>query len=254
MTGKKLEKPLVVLIHGLRGSHHGLEAVAKNLAVDFEVLTPDLPGSGERAELQNKELAGYVEWLHEYCSRLGRKPFVVGHSMGSILVSHFVEKYPEDVERKMVLLAPILRTKRGAWSGKALYCAMRVALFPFSPKAKHKILASRKVSYVVSHYLTYDKSKQKEIDELHYKYGGRFASAESLLADAKISMMQTVVVPEEKDVLLVMGAHDKLTKLELGQILEEEAGVECQKMKGVGHLLNYEKPGEVAATIRDFLL
>jgi pimeloyl-ACP methyl ester carboxylesterase len=253
MATKKTEKPLVLLIHGLRGSHHGLAEVARGLETDFEVLTPDLPGSGEETELEDKTLDGYAEWLHEYCGRCARKPFVIGHSMGSIVVSHFVAKYPDDVEKRVVLISPILRTKGGERSGRALHYALRGVLAPFPPKVKREIMASKPVSYAISHYLTYDKTKQKQIDELHYKYGGQFASAASLLADAKISMMRTTVVPEDKKVLLVMGRYDKLTKAKLVEELARKDGVEYRELADVGHLLNYEKPEEVAGVIKEFL-
>ncbi|MDR3297903.1 MAG: alpha/beta hydrolase [Candidatus Nomurabacteria bacterium] len=247
-------KPYLILVHGLRGDHHGLLQIAGELGGDFEVLVPDLPGSGDNPELGDKSLDGYAEWLHGYCAELSEKPYIVGHSMGSIIVSYFAEKYPGDTREKVVLLAPIFRDKAGERSSKMLYGALKTVLFPFPPKLKYKVVASKKVSYVISHFLTYDKRKQKEIDELHYKYSGRFASAESLLADAEISMTKTARVSKNKDVLLCIGAYDRLTRAELVEDVAKKKGAEYRKVDGSGHLLNYEQPGEVARVVKEFLL
>lgn len=254
MQKNKTRKPYLVLVHGLRGTHHGLLSIAGDLRKSFEVLTPDLPGSGENPELDDKTLNGYAEWLHEYCTTLPEKPYIVGHSMGSIVVSHYVKKFPEDTQKKMALLSPIFRSKGGKSSSKFLYGALKAVLLPFPAKAKHKLMASRQVSYVISHYLTHDKRKQKEIDELHYKYSGRFASAESLLADAKISMTKTAIVPEGKQVLLCVGTHDKIVDAEVVKVVAEKTKSSYKEIADVGHLLNYEQPQEVALVLEDFFL
>lgn len=254
MQKSKTQKPFLVLVHGLRGTHHGLLSVAEGLKESFEVLTPDLPGSGENPELDDKTLDGYAKWLHKYCTDLPEKPYIVGHSMGSIVVSHYVGKYPEDTQKKMALLSPIFRNKSGEKSSKFLYGALKAVLAPFPPKTKHKVMASRQVSYVISHFLTHDKSKQKEIDELHYKYSGRFASAKSLLADAKISMTETAIVPEGKQVLLCVGTHDKLVDAEIVKVVAEKNQSRYKEIADVGHLLNYERPEEVASVLEEFFL
>ncbi|THE16454.1 alpha/beta fold hydrolase, partial [Kocuria rosea] len=39
-------KPLLVLVHGFRGDHHGLQLVADRLRERYHVVVPDLPGFG----------------------------------------------------------------------------------------------------------------------------------------------------------------------------------------------------------------
>lgn len=246
-------KPFLVLIHGLRGDSHGLAKVAECLRADFEVLTPDLPGTGDNPELSDKTLDGYAEWLHEYCVALPMKPYIVGHSMGSIIVSYFANKYPDDTREKLVLMAPIFRDRVGKMSGEILYGVLEAVLAPLSKGAKHKVMASRTVSYVISHFLTYDKSQQREIDELHYQYAGRFASSESLLADVKISMTEAAIVPESKETLLCIGMHDRLMRADFVRVVARKEGATFREIADAGHLLNYERPDEVAWMIRDFL-
>ena len=47
----------IILLHGLRGDHHGLEELAKLLEKKgYKVINPDLPGYGGAANLYKKTL------------------------------------------------------------------------------------------------------------------------------------------------------------------------------------------------------
>jgi len=249
----KVKKPTVLLVHGLRGDRHGLRWIGEQLSGDFEVLNIDLPGSGENPELEKQDLDGYIEWMHEYIGSLKRKPIVVAHSMGAIIASHYIEKYPETVDEKVVLLAPILRGVGGKAANRAFSGVVRGAVLPFTPKRRKKIMASKPVSWAISHYLTSDKTKQKIIDEEHYKYSGRFASAKSLSADIKISALYETKMPRDKRVLVVFGKKDRLSSYKLARERAKQAGAEYHEIETAGHLINYERPEEVAKRIKEFL-
>ena len=251
MTTKN--KPLIVLVHGLRGSHHGLRFVAEALSDDFEVLTPDIPGSGENAELEKQDLAGHVEWLHGYVAALPKKPIMVGHSMGSIIVSNYVAKYPEDVQNEVILMSPIFRSKWGQMSGRIMSGGLTVAMLPFSAKQRHKILASRKVSWMISHFLTCDKEKQKFIDEEHFAHSGKFTSARALMGDIRTATTREVKSLDNKRVLMIIGEGDKLTNCRLAAERAEKSGAKLDQVLRAGHLLNYEVPEKVAKKIKQFL-
>ena len=74
------------MIHGFRGTHHGLLLIAKYLK-GFNIIIPDLPGFGRGAKLKKYDLDSYVEWLHAYIQKqkLSRPPVLMGHSFGSII-------------------------------------------------------------------------------------------------------------------------------------------------------------------------
>ena len=44
----RADAPVLVLVHGFRGDHHGLEPVVAQLP-GFRIVSPDLPGFGESA-------------------------------------------------------------------------------------------------------------------------------------------------------------------------------------------------------------
>ena len=248
-------KKTVILIHGLRGTHHGLKYVAEQLSSEYRVLTPDLPGSGARMELKNKTINGYIDWLHQYiCDlKLKQKPYLAAHSMGSIVVSHYLEKYSDDVQKKVVLISPIFRTKSSQAINNIYYDAFSVAAHVMPKKIRTRFLRGKFLSYCVSHILTYDKTKQKQIDQLHYRYSGRFSSADSLLADAKIASKQQTVIPRQNEVLLIMGAKDHLTSLKLARKKIEQYDISISVIPNAGHLINYEKPKLIAEDIAHFI-
>ncbi len=195
-----------------------------------------------------------IAWLRGLVAELPRKPVLVAHSMGAIVCSYFISKYPEAVAREVVLLSPVFRTRRGKVVGGMIFRGLEVLLLPFSWRQKHRILASRKVSWIISHYLTADRKMQKMIDEEHYKYSGTFSSAQALLRDVKISSGNEVILPEDKRVLVIFGKKDQLTSWKLArERVEGVEGVEYFEIEGTGHLINYERPGEVAGRIAEFL-
>lgn len=173
--------------------------------------------------------------------------------MGSIIVTHYLEKYPNDVQQKVIAISPIFRTRIKQKSSDLTYAIASGALNTLPKKTRYKIMKSRRTSYVISHYLTTDKKQQKRIDQLHYMYSGNFASAESLLADMRISMKEQTVAPEGKDMLYIIGDHDRLTKAELARYRAAAQGAKIVELHGTGHLVNYEQPDKLAEVIDDFI-
>jgi alpha-beta hydrolase superfamily lysophospholipase len=246
-------KKTILLIHGLRGDHHGLAALAEELEQKgYAVINPDLPGSGDNAELDEKTLDGYADWLHKNYG--DKNYYIAAHSMGSIIVSHYLAKYPEDkVQRRVILISPIFRTKAGQKTSNLFYALVNGALHILPKKPRYNFMRSKSVSFCTSHYLTSDKKQQKNIDQLHYKYSGHFASADSLLADMKISMKEQTILPENKDVLYIIGDKDRLTKAKFARAKAEEQSASFTELAGTGHLVNYEQPAELAKAIDDFI-
>jgi pimeloyl-ACP methyl ester carboxylesterase len=83
----------LILLHGFRGDHEGLAAMAGRLN-GYRLILPDLPGYGESEPLRTQHtIKGYVTWLDEFIARLDTDCFVVvGHSYsGSIALIHAAE-------------------------------------------------------------------------------------------------------------------------------------------------------------------
>lgn len=239
----------------MRGNHHGLIYVARYLRADFNVLLPDIPGSGDRAELTNKTNAGYADWLHKYISsqKLSQKPIIIGHSMGSIITSNYIREYPNDINNKVIYLAPVFRSRKDKKKSIRLCRIVRFALGIVPASLAYSFESSKLLSYAISHYLTSDKTLQRKIDEIHYRYSGRFSSHQSFLADVKIAMCETTWLTDKKNILVVFGKLDKLTNYRYAQERCKKYNSEFTLLEDTGHFLNYERPAEVAEAIRDFI-
>ncbi|MBS4946852.1 MAG: alpha/beta fold hydrolase, partial [Rothia mucilaginosa] len=98
----------VLLIHGFRGDHHGLEIIANyllKLIPNVSIISPDLPGFGRSGDLPESapgedSIDAYVAWLQDFVERtnpLGLPLHVVGHSFGSIVTSAFAAAHPNSL-------------------------------------------------------------------------------------------------------------------------------------------------------------
>src|SRR6478609_11620099 len=57
----------LVLVHGFRGDHHGLEPVVAQLD-GVRMVSPDLPGFGDSTPMTEAahDIDGYARWLHAF--------------------------------------------------------------------------------------------------------------------------------------------------------------------------------------------
>jgi pimeloyl-ACP methyl ester carboxylesterase len=102
--------PLILCIHGLGAGIFAFQYLANALALagGFRVLLVDLYGSGfSDAAKASHDGDLYVDQLYELLEKLNlnAKVTLVAHSMGGAIATIFTSKYPERVE-KLVLLSP----------------------------------------------------------------------------------------------------------------------------------------------------
>ena len=252
-----MTKPAIILVHGLRGDHHGLKEVGEGLEKKgYKVYIPDLPGYGDEVALEDQSLRGYADWLKSYIESLNLKqpPIIVGHSMGSIVTSHFLRIYPNSADLRSVALSPIIRTPKGQKRSNFSVAVICGFLKLLSGHARYRFMRSKFVSLIISHTLSYDHRRQKYIDRMHFEYCGRFTSTISLMNDIRLSMREQTVVPTKGKALYIMGDHDRLTKVR--NVEARIAGnkiVTLSVIQKKGHLINYECPQKIANLIDEFI-
>ncbi len=152
------------MIHGFRGTHHGLDLIAKQLT-NFKIIVPDLPGFGEAKPLNAEHnLANYVAWLADFMrdQNLSEPPILLGHSFGSIVAASYAAKYPETLS-SLVLVNPI---GAPALEGpKAILTQLAVFYYFVGRKLPAKLakkwLMSKPVVMIMS--LTMAKTKDKKL-------------------------------------------------------------------------------------------
>lgn len=260
-------KPTIVMLHGFRGTHHGLEQLTRHLG-DFQVVIPDLPGFGDSAprRFAAHELADYVDTArallrHLSAEHVSQKPFVVfGHSAGSIVASHLASSSPELVE-SLVLLNPIatpaLSGPRAALSRiTAMYYGMARRL---PNRMAYSLLASTLVTHLVSTNLTRTRDPQlrKDIRGYHHQHFNSFHDPSVLDAMFRWASLRTVAEVADQltmPTLLIAGTEDDLAPV-AGQhrLREKLPNGQLVLLAGVGHLIHYEMPQRAASAIRSFI-
>jgi len=258
------DKPTtLILIHGFRGTHHGLLKIAE-LLPDYRLIIPDLPGFGVSDALTGGHGIGdYVEWLFQFrqiVDPASPASYIVGHSFGSIVVSHFASLHPSTVA-KLVVINPIgapalegeqrLLTQLAIlyyWLGRKLPARAARAWISLKPITKITSITMRK---------TKDRQIRKFIDKQHYTHFSTFANPTQLAESFKTSVSHDVSQVAEHltmPTLMIVGEKDDITALNKQRELHAKIdGAELVIIPNVGHLTHYETPDQVASAIRKFI-
>lgn len=254
--------PVIVMVHGLRGSHQGLELVSERLP-DRCVVIPDLPGFGDSTPMTGRrhDVRNYADALAGLVEQLGARPVVLlGHSFGSIIAAHLAHSDP-DLVRRLVLVNPIasppLRGSRVVLSGLAsTYYSLGKALPEWMGMA---LLSNKWVVLAASRAMTRtrDKRVRNFVDKSHLRHFSRFHSPALLSETFTASVTRTVADYSDglaMPTLLIAGETDEIAP-PAGQQALAAALPDAQLVvvPQVGHLVHYETPGVAATEIERFL-
>jgi len=130
-----------LILHGWGSKAKNWENVKKILEEKgWEVKIPDLPGFGENLTMKKPfSLDDFAEWVKKYTKTQNlNKFFLIGHSFGGAVAVKYCLKYPEDVE-KLILVNPALIRKRDFKKkviSKILSFFKIFSFFPFFEKIK----------------------------------------------------------------------------------------------------------------------
>jgi Predicted hydrolases or acyltransferases (alpha/beta hydrolase superfamily) len=255
-------KQTLLLVHGFRGDHNGLRFIAENLANEYNVIVPDLPGFGKSGKFKSgkHDLDNYVDTLNDFIKslRLKKKPVLVAHSFGTIISAKLAYEAPELSSKDMVLICPIATTALSGLVQKTSDKLIGAAYF-LPENVGKRITGSKVVADVVSAKMTRTKDKEtkKLIKEEHRKHFGKFASNKSMLEGLRATNNNSVGMfarDIDKRVLLIATEFDDVTSVQKQRRLKKLfKNAELRVLKDTGHLVHYEAPDEAAAVIADFL-
>lgn len=276
----------VLLVHGFRGDHHGLEIIANyllKLIPNVSIISPDLPGFGRSGDLpesaQGKNTQGedsidaYVTWLNdfvEHTNPLGLPLHVVGHSFGSILTSAFAAAHPTSLARLSLInpiSEPALEGRQRVTSRLAsLYYRAGAAL---PEKIGYPLLRSQLITRLSSEVMmrTKDRAMRRFINGQHAAYFGSFGSRRGVLSAYEASIAHTaaeyaaairvpvqMLVAEDDDLGTPETARAMYATLTSRDMPAPSAGARerLDMIPEVGHLIHYETPHLAAELIADF--
>jgi pimeloyl-ACP methyl ester carboxylesterase len=266
----------LVLVHGFRGDHHGLEPVVANLR-GVRLISPDLPGFGESDPLGDvaHDIDGYASWLQAFVNGLAIEGrfVLLGHSFGSIIVSASLAARdapdatdatgaPDALDPSAVILvnpigAPALEGPRGVFTRLAIFYYWLASVLP--ERLGFWLLRNGLIVRVMS--MTMAKTKRKGlrrwIHDQHDRYFSAFSDRRVVLEAFRASVAHNVSeyaarIPEPT--LLVAAEKDDITPLSAQHRLQTVfPDARLVVIPGVGHLIHYETPAEAARAIEEFL-
>ncbi len=254
-------KQTIIMIHGFRGTHHGLLLIANHLKGN-RLVVPDLPGFGKGETLEAYDLENYVMWLHRYMKalQLTQLPILLGHSFGSIICAAYAEKYPETI-KKLVLVNPIgspaLEGPNKVMTKLAVAYYKIGAKLPEKPA--YKWLSAQPIVKVMSVTMakTRDKTLRAFIHQQHRQHFSRFHTAQSVLEGFRTSISHTVrdyARNIKTPTLLIAGSLDDITPLgDQYGLVKLFPNAQLRVINDVGHLTHYETPERVAQYVQAFI-
>lgn len=271
----------VLLVHGFRGDHHGLEIIANyllKLIPNVSIISPDLPGFGRSGDLPESapgedSINAYVAWLQDFVERtnpLGLPLHVVGHSFGSIVTSAFAAAHPASLTRLSLInpiSEPALEGRQRVTSRLAsLYYRAGAAL---PEKIGYPLLRSQLITRASSEVMmrTKDRAMRRFINGQHAAYFGSFGSRRGVLSAYEASIAHTaaeyaaaiqvpvqMLVAEDDDLGTPETARAMYATLTSRNLPAPSAAPRerLDMIPEVGHLIHYETPHLAAELIADF--
>ncbi|TXK17614.1 alpha/beta fold hydrolase [Homoserinibacter sp. GY 40078] len=261
--GPRDAEVVLVLVHGYRGDHHGLDPVVACLN-GIRIISPDLPGFGDSTPLTEAphSVAGYGRWLAAFLEALDlpTTPVVLGHSFGSMIVSHAVADGLVS-PRAVVLVNPITSDPRSA-AGRGITGLTR-AFYAVSGILPERVARAWLGSPVIVQFMsmslvtTPDRVLRRWIHEEHHRYFSAFSDATTVREGFRASLSTHVGEAAERvevRTLLVSGEADRIAPVTgaraTAALFPDARLVVIPK---VGHLAHYEAPDAIADALRDFL-
>ena len=251
----------IIAVHGYRGDHHGLDPVVAHL-LGLRIISPDLPGFGDSGPLMDRphDIAGYTAWLKDFVAVLGvDRPVILGHSFGSIVVASAVASGLE--ASKVILVNPIAAP---ALSGpKGILSRLTLLYYRLGRALPEKAGTALLSNWLVVHFMslllaqTKDAELRRWIHDQHHTYFSKYASRDSVVEGFEASISADVseyAAAIEEPTLLVGADRDPITTVAAQERLRDLfPDARLIILKGVGHLVHYERPREAAQAIVDFL-
>jgi pimeloyl-ACP methyl ester carboxylesterase len=251
----------VVIAHGYRGDHHGLEPVIA-LLPEVRFVSPDLPGFGVSTPMTQAphSIAGYARWLGGFLDALDlRQAVLLGHSFGSMITTYAIDAGL--TPPALILINPI-STDPHRGGGRLMNALTRVyykTARRLPERMGRGLLGNWAVVQVMSVMLakTPDPELRRWIHEEHHRYFNGFSDPRTVAEafDASLSTDVTRYAGSlTMPVLVIAGQDDEIAPAP-GQyaFVAQLPDAELVMLDHVGHLIHYEQPQAAADALRRFL-
>ena len=236
----------IVMIHGLGGTSNVFTPQVEALSRFFQIIRPDLPGSGRSPANGTVSIGGLVDAVLSVMERSNvQAAHIVGHSMGTIVCQHLAQLHPAKV-CSLALLGPLAAPPEAA----------RAAVRDRAAKARNEGMVGIADAIVQSGTSASTRASRPEaatlVRELLMRQDPEgYARSCEALADAQAADLSGVTCPT----LLMTGSDDVVAPppavRELGLRIQ---GARVIVWSGCGHWTTLERPAEVTEALLNFYL
>lgn len=256
-------KQVLIFVHGLSSNSDAWYRNIEELKKNFICIAIDLPGYGRSYKNVDEFTATYfAEILKEFTEKLKINKFtLVGHSMGGQASIKFASKYPEKLD-KLILIAPAGIEEFNKFEGNA----MKMVLNPKTIMETSEEQIDR--NYLLNFYKMPKEADQMIQDRKNIVKASDFEahaiaiqkSVTGMLDDKVIDDLAKIKTPTlflfAKNDMLIPNKylHPLLTIEALSKTAQESIkGSKLVMIDEAGHFLQFEKPGDVNKEIIDFM-
>ncbi len=264
----------LIIVHGLRDHSHSFDDLAQALSDRFRVFALDLRGHGDSETTPYYAFGHFVLDVHNMVRALRlQRPVLIGHSMGGEVVAHYGGCFP-DVPSRLVIIEglgppPSDMEEEVRWTINGFARTDRAFTGPPGLKdldAAYRRLCERnpRLPEAKAHELALLGTRAREDGALEWKFDAMLTTM-SLTGpfnlDYAKALWRRVTVPT----LIVQGAesgefwHSRpgAVYLDAGDLQQRLAcfqDAQFVEIPGAGHMVHFDRPHELVATIRRFLL
>ena len=251
-------KPDLVMIHGLRGHAHSWDDVSAAVCQDYHVLALDQRGRGETDWAKDGDYStdAYVADLDAFHQALGLEKFILmGHSMGGRNSMTFAGKYPERLDRLIIVDMGPETDPRG---GKRI--TQEIVNVPeefdtFDAVVEYMMKQNRFASETVMRRRLLYATKELPDGKIGWRYDLAIREARRNPApSAPQADLWPVLNQIPCPTLVVRGMETDLLTLETAQrMVRELPKGELVEIPSAGHMVFEDNPEDFITAVRKFL-
>ena len=260
----KLEKPVIVLLHGFNGSLFNFERLVPLLVEDFRLISIDLPGFGLTGAtvLGDYTTEGFMDVITKLTKELGIEKFsIAGNSMGGGVAWRYALEYPNKVESLILLASSGVGTKEDVKRSEEREKNRPIVWRLLDSKALKKFL-----NYYTPKFFATEALKRSVFDQKDANYEHAMQFHDLVLLEGSRNAILSMTMggrramygPEELSAivaptLVIHGEEDNIINVNRSSIFEENINNVVLKIyPKIGHLPMYEDPINTASDIKEF--
>lgn len=246
-AGDPAGTPLVFL-HGIGGAARAWRGQITAFGDRYRAIAWDMPGYGGSSPLTTVNIAALADALQDFLREIGaKKPVLVGHSIGGMIVQQWLTKYPREASAvALAQTSPAFGKAEGDWQKQFI----EARLGPLDRGETMKSLAPSLVRELVgddpdASGMELARDCMGSVPEASYR-----AMMLALLGFDQRKALANIAVPT----LVLSGSKDKnAPALMMAKMATHIPASTYVELEGAGHLVNLERPKAFDATLDQFL-